>query len=53
MSGFQPQLHHNQELIRSADSNYPYPSPEWLFTNETWTNEQLSLYYHNRTGKSL
>ncbi|RMY57002.1 hypothetical protein D0865_03345 [Hortaea werneckii] len=34
-------------------SNYPYPSPEWLFTNETWTNEQLSLYYHNRTGKSL
>ncbi|KAI7722438.1 GMC oxidoreductase [Hortaea werneckii] len=35
---------------RSADSNYPYPSPEWLFTNETWANEQLSLYYHNRTG---
>ncbi|RMY92052.1 hypothetical protein D0864_05961 [Hortaea werneckii] len=31
-------------------SNYPYPSPEWLTTNETWTNEQLSLYYHNRTG---
>ncbi|RMY02061.1 hypothetical protein D0868_08161 [Hortaea werneckii] len=31
-------------------SNYPYPSPEWLFTNETWTKEQLSLYYHNRTG---
>ncbi|KAI7243958.1 GMC oxidoreductase [Hortaea werneckii] len=31
-------------------SNYPYPSPEWLITNETWTNEQLSLYYQNRTG---
>ncbi|RMZ23946.1 hypothetical protein D0859_12019 [Hortaea werneckii] len=31
-------------------SNYPYPSPEWLTTNDTWTNEQLSLYYHNRTG---
>ncbi|KAI7462731.1 GMC oxidoreductase [Hortaea werneckii] len=31
-------------------SNYPYPSPEWLTTNETWTNEQLFLYYHNRTG---
>ncbi|KAI7264019.1 GMC oxidoreductase [Hortaea werneckii] len=31
-------------------TNYPYPSPEWLNTNETWTNEQLALYYHNRTG---
>ncbi|GAB1742872.1 hypothetical protein NU219Hw_g8577t1 [Hortaea werneckii] len=31
-------------------SKYPYPSPEWLITNETWTNEQLSLYFHNRSG---
>ncbi|KAI6905613.1 GMC oxidoreductase [Hortaea werneckii] len=31
-------------------SNYPYPSPEWLSTNETWTDEQLSLYHYNRTG---
>lgn len=31
-------------------SNYPYPSPDWLDSNETWAEEQLELYYQNRTG---
>ncbi|RMY64894.1 hypothetical protein D0863_09497 [Hortaea werneckii] len=38
------------DLPGVGNSNYPYPSPEWLTTNETWTNKQLSLYYQNRTG---
>ena len=34
-----------------ADSNYSQPSPDWLFTNQSWSAEQLALYYKNRTGK--
>ncbi len=31
-------------------SNYPYPSPDWLDSNKTWAEEQLKVYYQNRTG---
>lgn len=31
-------------------NNYPYPSPDWLDTNQTWAAEQLAVYYQNRTG---
>src|SRR2546423_5205678 len=31
-------------------SGYPFPAPEWLFSNQTWAVEQLEIYYKNRTG---
>ena len=31
-------------------SNFPYPTPDWLNTNASWTAEQLAIYYKNRTG---
>lgn len=32
------------------DSNYPYPSPDWMISNATWAADQLDIYYSNRTG---
>lgn len=31
-------------------SDYPFPSPDWLNSNKTWAEEQLAVYYENRTG---
>ena len=31
-------------------SNYPYASPDWLSSNQTWAEDQLAIYYENRTG---
>ena len=33
-----------------VDSNYPFPSPDWLASNKSWAAEQLDIYYQNRTG---
>jgi len=33
-----------------ADSNYPFPSPDWITSNASWAAEQLGVYYANRTG---
>ncbi len=32
------------------DSNYPFPSPDWQYTNQSWVADQLAIYYKNRTG---
>ncbi|KAL8632744.1 hypothetical protein Q9189_001449, partial [Teloschistes chrysophthalmus] len=31
-------------------SKYPFPSPDWYFSNQSWVDQQLALYYENRTG---
>ncbi|KAL8693092.1 MAG: hypothetical protein Q9218_002016 [Villophora microphyllina] len=31
-------------------SKYPFPTPDWFFTNQSWVAEQLAIYYQNRTG---
>ena len=31
-------------------SKYPYPTPDWLNANQSFSSEQLALYYKNRTG---
>ncbi|KAK4981153.1 hypothetical protein LTR28_003812 [Elasticomyces elasticus] len=31
-------------------SNYPFPSPDWATSNQTWADEQLAIYYKNRTA---
>jgi choline dehydrogenase-like flavoprotein len=33
-------------------SGYPFPTPDWLSSNQTWAAEQLEIYYENRTGTS-
>ena len=33
-----------------VDSNYPFPSPDWITSNASWAAEQLAVYYANRTG---
>jgi len=33
-----------------ADSNYPFPSPDWITSNASWAAKQLAVYYANRTG---
>lgn len=32
-------------------SKYPFPSPDWYFSNQSWVDQQLALYYENRTGE--
>ena len=34
----------------TTDSNYPFPSPDWITSNASWAAEQLAIYYDNRTG---
>ncbi|KAL8703907.1 MAG: hypothetical protein Q9201_002919 [Fulgogasparrea decipioides] len=31
-------------------SKYPFPSPAWFFSNQSWSAQQLAVYYENRTG---
>ena len=31
-------------------SQYPYPTPDWLNANQSWSAQQLAIYYQNRTG---
>ncbi|KAL8907682.1 MAG: hypothetical protein Q9207_001250 [Kuettlingeria erythrocarpa] len=31
-------------------SKYPFPSPDWYFTNQSWVAQQLEIYYQSRTG---
>lgn len=38
-------------LTEYLDSNFPFPTPDWLVTNKTWYDEELAVYYKNRTGK--
>ncbi|KAL9581636.1 MAG: hypothetical protein Q9212_003785, partial [Teloschistes hypoglaucus] len=30
-------------------SKYPFPSPDWCFSNQSWVDQQLAVYYENRT----
>lgn len=32
-------------------SKYPDPSPGLYFSNQTWVDLQLKIYYENRTGE--
>ena len=34
-----------------TDSDYPFPTPDWIVSNASWAAEQLQLYKDNRTGK--
>ncbi|GAB7362258.1 hypothetical protein MBLNU230_g2279t2 [Neophaeotheca triangularis] len=31
-------------------TNYPFPTPSWYFTNESWLADSLEEYYESRTG---
>lgn len=36
---------------RLADGDYPFPTPDWYFSNQSWADEQNEIYYENRTGE--
>ena len=40
---------HDQSTISSGVSynyaQYPYPSPDWLNTNKSWSAQELAVYY--------
>lgn len=33
------------------DGDYPFPTPDWIQSNASWTAQQLAIYYQNRTGE--
>lgn len=42
------------EVLHCATvENYPYPSPSWLMTNESWADAQLVRYHEDSTGKPI
>lgn len=41
-------------IVQQDDFNkYPYPTPDWLNANQSFSAPALEQYYANRTGESL
>ncbi|KAL8950668.1 MAG: hypothetical protein Q9222_003305 [Ikaeria aurantiellina] len=38
---------------KASYPKYLYPTPDWFFNNQSWSAEQLAIYYQNRTGRCL
>lgn len=34
-----------------SDGDYPFPSPDWYFSNQSWVDAQVERYFENRTGE--